>query len=49
MIIRKRKTQAKLNAVAEDFSFNKFAYIQGSSALCQPFSKQTQTFLALQP
>ena len=35
--LKKRKIQAKLNAIAEDFSFKKFVYIEGSPALCQPF------------
>ena len=51
MIIKKRKNQAKLNAIAENFSFNKLVYIQGYPALCQPFfpnKPQTQTFLTLQ-
>ena len=41
------KTQAKLNAIAEDFSFS----IQGSPALYQPFfpnKPHMQTFLTLQ-
>ena len=28
--LKKRKNQAKLNAIAEDFNFKKFVYIQGS-------------------
>ena len=51
MIIKKRKNQAKLNAIAEDFSFKKFVYIEGSPALCQSFfpnKPHTQTFLTLQ-
>ena len=35
--LKQRKIQAKLNAIAEDFSFKKFVYIEGSPALCQPF------------
>ena len=45
-----KKNQAKLNAIAEDFSLKKFIYIQGSPALCQPFfpsKPHTQTFLTL--
>ena len=52
MIVKKRKNQAKLNVIAEDFSFKKFVYTQGSPALCQPFfpsKPHTQTFLTLQP
>ena len=52
MIIKKRKNQAKLNAIAEDFSFKKFVYIESSPALCQPFfpnKPHTQMFLTLQP
>ena len=48
----KKKNQAELNAIAEDFSLKKFIYIQGSPALCQPFfpnKSHTQTFLTLQP
>ena len=37
MVIKEKKNQAKLNSVAEDFSFKKFVYLQGSPALCQPF------------
>ena len=51
MIIKKRKNQAKLNAIAEDFSLKKLVYIQGSPALCQPFfpyKPHTQTFLTFQ-
>ena len=49
--LKKRKNKAKLNAIAEDFSFKKLVYIQGSSALCQPFfpnKPHRQTFLTLQ-
>ena len=49
--LKKRKNQAKLNAIAEDFNFKKFVYIQGSPALCQSFfpnKPHTQTFLTLQ-
>ena len=49
--LKKRKNQAKLNAMAEDFCFKKFVYIQDSPALCQPFcpnKPHTQTFLTLQ-
>ena len=45
--LKNRKTQAKLNAIAEDFSF----YIQGFPALYQPFfpnKPHAQTFLTLQ-
>ena len=48
---KNRKNQAKLNAIAKDFSFKKFLCIQGSPALCQPFypnKPDTQTFLTLQ-
>ena len=51
MIIKKRKNQAKLNAIAEDFSLKKLVYIQGSPALCQPFfpyKPHTETFLTFQ-
>ena len=49
--LKKRKIQAKLNAIAEDFSFKKFVYIEGSPALCQSFfpnKPHMQTFLTLQ-
>ena len=52
MIIKKRKNQAKLNAIAENFSFKKFDYIQGSPTLWQPFfpnKPHMQTFLTPQP
>ena len=48
---KKKKKSSKLNAIAEDFSFKKFVYIQGSPALYQPFfpnKPHTQTFLTLQ-
>ena len=51
MIIKKKKNQAKLNAIAENFSLKKLVYIQGSPALCQPFfpyKPHTQTFLTFQ-
>ena len=47
----KKKSQAKLNAIAEDISFKKFVYIQGSPALYQPLfpnKPRTHTFLTLQ-
>ena len=48
MIIKKRKNQSRLNAIADDFSFKKLVYIQGSPSLCQlmfPHKPHTQTFL----
>ena len=50
-MIKKRKNQANLNAIAKDFSLKKIVYIQGSPALCQPFfpyKPHTQTFLTFQ-
>ena len=47
--LKKWKNQAKLNAIAENFNFKKFVYIQGP-ALCQsvvPNKSRTQTFLTL--
>ena len=49
--LKKWKSQAKLNAIAEDFSFKKFVYIESSHALCRSFfpnKPHTQTFLTLQ-
>ena len=51
MIIKKIKNQANLNAIAEDFSLKKIVYIQGFTALCQPFfpnKPHRQTFLTFQ-
>ena len=51
MIIKKRKNQSRLNAIADDFSFKKLVYIQGSPSLCQPmfpYKPHTQTFLTPQ-
>ena len=48
--LKKWKNQAKLNAIAENFNFKKFVYIQGFPALCQsvfPNKWRTQTFLTL--
>ena len=48
MIIKKRKNQSRLNAIADGFSFKKLVYIQGSPSLCQlmfPYKPHTQTFL----
>ena len=36
--LKKEKIKQNLNAIAEDFSLKKIVYIQGSPALCQPFS-----------
>ena len=34
VIIKKKKSQEKLNAIAEDYNFKKFVYIYGYPALC---------------
>ena len=49
--LKKWKNQAKLNAIADDFNFKKFVYIQCRPALCQSFfpnKPPPQTFLTLQ-
>ena len=45
--IKKKKNQAKLNALVEDIKLKKSVYIQGSPALCQLFFRNkphTQIF-----
>ena len=49
--LKKETIKKNLNAIAEDFSLKKLAYIQGYPALCQPFfpcKPHTQTLLTFQ-
>ena len=49
--LKKEKIKQNLNAIAKDFSLKKLVYIQGFSALCQPFFFQKphrQTLLKFQ-